>query len=217
MKLQVNRIAYPVTVLGPGRRLGIWVQGCSIHCPGCGSVDTWAPDGGEAKDVEALSSEIADIMVEEKMTGLTITGGEPTEQAESLVGLIDRMRFKLEALDAEPVDVLVFSGRSARTVKTRALSLWTAADAFICGPYRPDRPGDRPLLASSNQKLFMLTSLGRKRFSGVGKSTERFLQAHVEDGEITLIGLPGSGDLERLEEVLTARGIQIGGTSWRTL
>ena len=42
MALVVNRVHFPVTALGPGRRLGVWVQGCSIGCAGCLAHDTWA-------------------------------------------------------------------------------------------------------------------------------------------------------------------------------
>ena len=46
MKIAINKAHFPVTVLGPGRRIGIWLQGCSIHCKGCVSQDTWAADPG---------------------------------------------------------------------------------------------------------------------------------------------------------------------------
>ena len=42
-QIGLNRVHFPVTALGPGRRVGIWLQGCSIRCPGCMSLDTWAP------------------------------------------------------------------------------------------------------------------------------------------------------------------------------
>ena len=40
--ISLSRLHFPVTTLGPGRRIGIWFQGCSIRCPGCISADTWA-------------------------------------------------------------------------------------------------------------------------------------------------------------------------------
>ena len=38
--LALSRMHFPVTTLGPGNRIGIWVQGCTIRCPGCVSADT---------------------------------------------------------------------------------------------------------------------------------------------------------------------------------
>lgn len=41
MRMILSRLHFPVTTLGPGRRIGVWFQGCSIRCAGCISRDTW--------------------------------------------------------------------------------------------------------------------------------------------------------------------------------
>lgn len=33
--MYVARILYPVEVLGPGKRVGIWFSGCPSKCKGC--------------------------------------------------------------------------------------------------------------------------------------------------------------------------------------
>ena len=40
--IRLNKAHYPVTALGPGRRIGLWLQGCALACPGCISQDSWA-------------------------------------------------------------------------------------------------------------------------------------------------------------------------------
>src|SRR4029077_956889 len=52
--LELNKAHWPVTVLGPGRRIGLWVQGCTIRCRGCVSQDTWPRDPAKRIDVAAL-------------------------------------------------------------------------------------------------------------------------------------------------------------------
>ncbi|HAU1321526.1 TPA: radical SAM protein, partial [Legionella pneumophila] len=47
MMIYISRVHFPVTTLGPGHRIGIWFQGCSIRCPGCISTDTWNINKGE--------------------------------------------------------------------------------------------------------------------------------------------------------------------------
>ncbi|MDR1428109.1 MAG: radical SAM protein [Bifidobacteriaceae bacterium] len=215
MRLQVNRIAHPVTVLGPGRRLGLWTQGCQIHCPGCASIDTWDPFGGAAADTAELAGRLAVIVAEDCLTGLTITGGEPTEQAEALADLVDRLRDSLDP-SAPALDILMFTGRTAGAAARVASALWAAVDVAVCGPYRPDRPSAEPLLASANQKLAVLTPLGQARLDAASASAARSLQTHVDDGEITLIGLPNPGDLPQLEAALAARGVMMQGRSWLT-
>ena len=54
MLIAINKAHYPVTVLGPGQRIGIWFQGCRIHCPGCVSQDTWAADPGKRMPLHEL-------------------------------------------------------------------------------------------------------------------------------------------------------------------
>ncbi len=69
MELSLSRVHFPVTTLGPGRRLGIWFQGCSIRCPGCISADTWGPGRRRI----ALARLLADIQPWlEQAEGITV-------------------------------------------------------------------------------------------------------------------------------------------------
>lgn len=213
MKLQLSRIAYPVTVLGPGRRLGVWVQGCHIGCPGCASVDTWDASGGESVETAALAPDLAEIIVRDRITGITLTGGEPTEQADALANLVTRLR--RHASDRQ-LDVLMFTGLTEKAAKQRAEVLWDVIDAAVCGPYRPDRPGTAPLIATSNQTMVTPTALGAARLAEPGEPSGPTLQARVAGGEITMVGLPSPDDLPRLEGALRARGVVLEGRSWQT-
>ena len=58
--IALNRLHWPVTVLGPGRRVGIWMQGCSIGCRGCVSRDTWPAHGEPGATGDVIS--IDDLM-----------------------------------------------------------------------------------------------------------------------------------------------------------
>ena len=113
MRLRVNRVARPVTVFGPGRWLGLWVQGCGICCPGCASEDTWDPAAGRDFEVAEFARSLAGAVLAERLTGVTLTGGEPTEQGPALADLVARVRAIVADGGAEPVDVLLFTGRTA--------------------------------------------------------------------------------------------------------
>lgn len=39
--MYVARILYPVMVLGPGKRIGIWFVGCRHQCKGCSNPELW--------------------------------------------------------------------------------------------------------------------------------------------------------------------------------
>ena len=48
MNLIVHSLAHPVTSLGPGRRVVLWVTGCAKHCEGCMSPEMQDPEAGKA-------------------------------------------------------------------------------------------------------------------------------------------------------------------------
>lgn len=54
MNWQLNKIQYPVYNLGEGKRIGIWVQGCSIECKGCINKTLWNNNGGKGISVVDL-------------------------------------------------------------------------------------------------------------------------------------------------------------------
>jgi anaerobic ribonucleoside-triphosphate reductase activating protein len=205
--LRINDVRYPVTTLGPGRRLGIWVQGCPLACPGCMSRDTWDPAGGRRLTVGSLAR-LWRLVSADGADGLTVSGGEPLDQAGPLAEL-------LAARPAEGTgDVLLYTGYEPAEAEDRGADALAGADAVITGRFEIGRPTNRIWRGSANQRLIPLTDLGRRRY-------EAYLEyepAHAEldvrcDGRI--IGVPRSGDLQRLEAGLRSRGIIVREATWR--
>ena len=94
MLLRLNQVVFGLGrgVLGASsNRMGVWTQGCSLRkCPGCSSTHTWSPDGGKTVNVESLLSFARSQAL--APSGLTVSGGEPTDQAEGITALIARFR-----------------------------------------------------------------------------------------------------------------------------
>ncbi|MEW2569310.1 4Fe-4S cluster-binding domain-containing protein [Streptomyces sp. NPDC047070] len=85
---------FPVETLGPGRRLGVWFQGCELACPGCMSRHTWDAAGGRTATVGELL-ELWGTALDLGAAGLTVSGGEPLAQPAALAALLlgaDRLR-----------------------------------------------------------------------------------------------------------------------------
>ncbi|QAY71440.1 4Fe-4S single cluster domain-containing protein [Xylanimonas protaetiae] len=205
--LRLSRTLSPVTALGPGRRVGLWVQGCTIGCAGCASQDTWDAGGGDEVSVPGLAALLAARVDAEGLDGLTVTGGEPLQQAQAVTAVLRLVRA------AHPeLDVLVFTGYAAAAARRRAPELFAVADAVVAGPYRRDRPSDHPLLASANQTLELLTARALTRYAGLRPR----IQVGADDDDLWLLGLPEPGDLDRVREALAARGIHLEGASWES-
>ena len=78
---------------GPGLRLVVFLQGCNFKCLYCANPDTITPKGGTPTDIE----EIVRMAVSQKSFfgkkgGVTVSGGEPTLQAKSLIPLFRRLK-----------------------------------------------------------------------------------------------------------------------------
>ena len=216
MDLRINRIAYPVTTLGPGRRIALWVQGCDRHCAGCASVDTWDLGAGVTTDAEMLAEEITSQVIDGDLDGLTITGGEPILQAESLELLLVGVRRRLRSvIDAGDFDILLFSGFPYDDIVEAKLSLLKEVDVAVCGPYVRSRPRTGPLVASDNQELVFLNENVRGRYECYMEDNRKTLQFQVAEDGVFLVGLPEADDLHLFRQRLAERGVVLGGVSWK--
>ena len=139
---------------GPGVRAVIWVQGCTIGCAGCYSAPTHPHSSNslvEPSEVVEWIRSIPDI------EGITISGGEPFEQAAVLVDIIGRMKRVRPELT-----VFIFSGHEYQTLlqseEKSVRELIQHSDMLSTGPYIA-KLRDQALLwrGSSNQELHYIT------------------------------------------------------------
>lgn len=216
MKIQLNKAHYPVTALGPGKRIGIWTQGCSIRCPGCVSLDTWESDRSKAMaidDLIAWCKRVAGGAAE----GITISGGEPFDQPKPLAQLLCGLHRWRNTL-TRPFDILCYSGYRLEKLQKDHASLLAKLDAIICDPYVESLPTERWWRGSDNQRFVILSELGEARF---GKFVDAPIDAPkrfqvVADGKrVWFVGIPQRGDLDRIESACAERGLTLGATSWR--
>jgi anaerobic ribonucleoside-triphosphate reductase activating protein len=69
----------------------VWFQGCTIHCTGCQNPQTWDANSGTDVSPEDLAYQI--VKDAPKGTdGITISGGEPLNQALSLYRFLSMIR-----------------------------------------------------------------------------------------------------------------------------
>lgn len=201
MMLYLSRIHFPVTTLGPGRRIGIWFQGCSIRCKGCVSADTWGTGKG-AVSVEEIMTVLSDLLKEAE--GITISGGEPFDQPEALVHLLAQIRTQTS------VDILLYSGHPFEKIAPVVEKCHGTIDALISDPYDENAPQTLVLRGSDNQRLHCLTPLGEMRFRpferALKSSDKTFDIMFDERGAIWLAGIPRRDDMRRLKTILAKDG-----------
>lgn len=215
--IQINKAHYPVTVLGPGRRIGIWLQGCSIRCKGCVSTDTWEPDPRRAMAVADLLAWCRHT-AGKALDGITLSGGEPFDQPGPLKALLQGLHGwrRQSGMD---FDILCYSGYPLKTLQQHHPKLLALLDAIIPEPYADSLPLDKPWRGSANQPLVPLSPRGSERFAPFMEESiaehGKHMQMAVEAGRIWMIGIPDRGDMARLEELCLSRGLSLDQVSWR--
>ncbi|MGA2551976.1 MAG: 4Fe-4S single cluster domain-containing protein [Burkholderiaceae bacterium] len=213
----MNKAHYPVTVLGPGRRIGIWFQGCSIRCKGCLSIDTWEPDDERAIETADLLAWCQGV-AREGIDGVTLSGGEPFDQPEALCELVDGLRRWRNECGLS-FDILCYSGHPYATLVQRYPDILCKLDAVISEPFVQARAPIHVWRGSANQCLIPLSGLGHARIGPFVETTitalgKRF-QMSVEGAHVWYIGVPLRGELLALEQSCQERGLIFDEVSWR--
>ncbi|MBK9394230.1 MAG: radical SAM protein [Uliginosibacterium sp.] len=217
MKIAINKAHFPVTVLGPGKRIGIWVQGCSIRCKGCVSQDTWARDPGREMTVARLLSWCREVAAE-GFDGVTISGGEPFDQPKALAALLDALaQWRTQAgLD---FDILCYSGYPLATLEKRHAAILGRLDALIPEPYADALPLSHLWRGSANQRLVTLSPRGAVRYAefidAAPDALGKRIQTSVEAGRVWQIGIPARGEMAAFEERCAEQGVHFEQVSWR--
>lgn len=215
--LRLSRMHYPVKVLGYGFRVGIWTQGCSIGCKGCISKDTWDFSAGVETTIEEIIERCsAWVDGGQPFDGITISGGEPFDQPEALQALLQGIAEWLGPRRAG-IDVLCYSGYRQSRLESEHQAVLAHLDVLIPNPFVATKAPGARWRGSSNQPMVLLSELARTRYqtaSAAPSLPEPEVQFVVDDG-IWFIGVPRPGDMQRLEEKLKERGIELGAASWR--
>jgi len=203
MRIGINKVHFPVTTLGFGRRIGLWMQGCSIRCPECISQDTWAFDPDKKVEIEYLMREMTPWFA--AADGITISGGEPFDQPECLDHLL------LNLLSIVRGDIIVYSGYSCDRLFSRYPDILAFIDVLISEPFEAGAGHSLVLRGSDNQKIFLMTALAKSRYaSDIDQcqwNGKRRLDAVVDGDALWLAGIPTPGAMESLRTELARRGM----------
>lgn len=128
------RIYHNSVVDGPGRRSVIQTAGCSLRCKGCSVPQTHTLENVE---LVSISSVVAEVLAKrDKHDGVTILGGEPFDQPESVAELVLRLKnhgLHITVYSGYTIDQLIQKRRSAIDY------ILTHADLLIDGPFISDK------------------------------------------------------------------------------
>lgn len=180
LKIRIHSRLNKSRANGPGTRAVLWLQGCPFDCPGCFNPELRDSRGGEGIQVDELIEWAVSL---KGIDGISISGGEPTEQIRALNMFLSEVRKRTD------LSVLLFSGRTEKEIHelTGGKELFDLMDVLIEGQYVKELanpPGIWP--SSANQNIRFLTGrYNRGNLSGLPE-TEIII---TEQGEVVESGL----------------------------
>lgn len=141
---------------GPGLRYAVFVQGCSHGCPGCHNPASQPAAGGELRRIDDI---VADIRANRLVHDVTLSGGEPFEQAEACAALAGRLK-------QHGYGIWTYTGYLYEDLLARAAAdkhvraLLDATDVLVDGPFVETLKSlGLTWRGSSNQRLIDLAKM----------------------------------------------------------
>lgn len=127
---------------GPGKRLLLFTQGCSLRCKGCTNQHLWEFGKGIDVTIEEILNQCTDL------DGITLHGGEPLDQANVLVELIRKLK-------QQGKTIILFTGYIFKELNKIQKQAWLSSDMVISGRYEEqNRNIYLQFRGSTNQKVF---------------------------------------------------------------
>ena len=185
---------------GPGLRAVVFFQGCKIGCVGCWNPRTHPFRGAEVT-VDGVAQEVLRARQEYTLEGITFSGGEPMQQADSLLRLIQCLRRQTPELSFG-----LFSGYAENELGQGQYWIWgdessehqrkrlwqeirECLDFAILGRFDQAQPSNMPLRTSRNQVLRLFTD--RYTFADF---SEQLTEVNIhEGGQVEITGFPTLG------------------------
>lgn len=175
--MYVARILYPVEVLGPGKRVGIWFCGCPRRCKGCSNPELWEFQERYKTTPETVYELIKKVAREHDIDGFTITGGDPLYQATELQQLLSLL---IKISD----DIIVYTGY---TISEATPFLLDNISVLIDGEYIEELNDNSLLRGSSNQRIYLLDKTKSKKYKDYFKTeTNKIQNFFTADGVVSV-------------------------------
>lgn len=182
----VARLLYPVNVLGPNNRLGIWLSICHHKCKGCSNPELWKEKADQLISVDELFNTIKQINEYKKIDGFTITGGDPFYQSEELLKLIDKIYTISD-------DIIIYTGFTIEELKEQKSQfiddILAKTAVLIDGKYIEELNDNSFMVGSNNQRKLILNKKYEDMYNEYFNSNTNQIQNFVLEDGIVSVGI----------------------------
>lgn len=177
--MYVARVLYPVEVLGPGKRVGIWFCGCPRRCKGCSNPELWEFKERYKTTPETIYKLINELSKQHEIEGFTLTGGDPIFQAEDMQNLISLIK-------GISNDIIVYTGYKKEEIEPQYLKNVTL---LIDGEYIEELNDNSFLKGSSNQRTYILDENKQQKYESYLEGGENQIQNFFSSDGVVSVGI----------------------------
>lgn len=134
---------------GEGIRTSLFVTGCTHNCPGCFNEEYQSFSAGMLWD-EKSEEMLIEYTKNPQVKGLTILGGEPMENTDGLIPVVQRVKKEVNK------SIWIYSGyRWEEIIKDKKMKeLLQFTDILVDGPFKIDlKDLSLKFRGSSNQRI----------------------------------------------------------------
>lgn len=200
--MYIARILYPVKVLGPGNRVGIWMVGCKHGCKGCSNPELWEFQDKYETSLETVLALIEQIAKDNIIDGFTITGGDPFEQPDAL----KKMLLQLQIFNS---DILVYTGYEYDDIQKDHDDILSLVSVLIDGKYEEGKNNDSCLIGSDNQKIYYLDKNVKSIYEKYIKETKNQIQNFTSKDGIISVGIHRPNYQQELDIAVKKKGLGV--------
>ena len=199
--MYIARVLYPIKVLGPGDRIGIWFNGCKHFCKGCSNPELWEKNEKYKTDINRIMSLVNSIVNTHKVDGFVLTGGDPLEQPDALRELLPRL-YKCST------DILLYTGYEYNSVKEMYSDIFNYIAVVIDGEYIEEKNNGSILKGSSNQNIIVLNKKYRSIYDDYVSNSKSEIQNFNSPTGVISVGIHRPGYNEEIDELLQKKGLK---------
>lgn len=199
--MYVARLLYPVNVLGPGKRIGIWFNGCNHHCPGCSNPELWEPQERYKTTLDTIMRLIGRVCATHPVDGFTLTGGDPFMQPEALKQL-------LPELSKITKDILVYTGFEYDEVLRAYPEIVSQIGVLIDGKYVQERNTGAILRGSDNQNIIVINSQLAGKYRHYLTTSQNEIQNFTAYDGVISVGIHKPGYQTQIDTLLKGKGLE---------
>jgi anaerobic ribonucleoside-triphosphate reductase activating protein len=200
--LKIGKYLISQNVNGPGKRFVIWFQGCTIQCKGCFNSKFWDVNGGEFMEVEKIFGLILNAHKNEKIEGVTFTGGEPLDQAKNIIPLAR----KIKSINLTIVCYTGYLfGEIINGIVPFGYELLKYVDILIDGKFIEEEKAPLLWRGSRNQKVYFLSNIYKYFEEIVDEEGKNEIEILIGDEIITSTGIIDLVFWEKLKQELKNR------------